>query len=321
MIEEVMSGMMPRAKIVRRRKLPPLKRSKRPRTDPADCAKSRSNSVTLIPGVQMCAPMRYTAKRASVNSTRFRKSSMRNMFFTASMNRFMPVSCDFPLSYNLERTTRLGNLFSCRRAEGLRVNGQLGRQLAIAEDFDRIPGAAHKTVRAEQIRRDRLAGRKNVQFRQVHDRIRHAERVVKAALRHAPVQRHLSAFKPAAARIAAARLLSLVAGARGFAKLGTHAASDANFALTRARRRLQIRERKRAAGLPRWRRRLVMSALAGPSRAAGTLFRHRFTPPLPRGAAPCGSCRVFPACPGARPPDAFSASRGRGWFDACHRCN
>src|SRR6266446_5058155 len=174
MIEEVMYGMMPRAKIVRRRKLPPLKRSKRPRTDPADCAKSRSNSVTLIPGVQMCAPMRYTAKRASVNSTRFRKSSMRNMFFTASMNRFMPVS---RLSYNLERTTRLGNLFLGRRAERLRVNRQLGRQLAIAQNLDGVRGAAYKTVRAQQLRRNRLASWKNVQFRQVHDRIRHAKRV------------------------------------------------------------------------------------------------------------------------------------------------
>src|SRR5258707_540409 len=141
---------------------------------------------------------------------------MRNMFFTASMNRFMPVSRESSLSatakrptlsYNLERTTRLGNLFFCRRAEGLRVNRQLGRQL-------------------------------------------------------------------------------------------------------------QVRERERAARLLRGGRRFVVTAFVGPSRAAGSLLRHRFTPPLPRGAVPCGSCRVFPAYPGARPPDAFSASRGRGWFAA-----
>src|ERR1700716_2137513 len=144
----------------------------------------------------MYAPTRYTASRASVNSTRFRKSSMRNMFFTASMNRFMLVSCESSLRgrkpptlrYNFERTTRLGNLFLCRRAECLRVNRQLGRQLAIAENLDGVRGAAHKTVRTEQLRSNRLAGRKHVQFRQVHDRVRHTERVVKAALRHAPVQ-------------------------------------------------------------------------------------------------------------------------------------
>src|SRR5260370_718722 len=216
---------------------------------------------------------------------------MRNMFLTASMNRFMPVSCDSSLRYNLERSTRLGNLFLGRSTEGLRVNRQLGGQLAIAENLDGVRGAAHKTVRAKQIGSNGLAGRKNIQFRQVHDRVGHAERIVKAALRHAPVQRHLSAFKAAAARITAARLLSLVAGPRGLAELGAHAAADPHFAVPRARGRLQIRERKRAAGLSRRRRRLVMSALAGPSRAAGTLFLHPLSPPLPPSAAACGSCR------------------------------
>src|SRR6202521_1873251 len=216
----------------------------------------------------MCAPMRYTASRASVNSTRFRKSSMRNMFFTASMNRFMPVSCDPSLRYNLERATRLGNLFLCRRAERLRVNRQLGRQFAVAENLDRVRSATHKTVRAEQLGSNRLARWKNVQFRQVHDRIRHAKRIVKTALRHAPVQRHLSAFKATPARITATRLLSFVAGAGGFAQLRTHAAADANLLLTRAHGRLQIRERKGASRLCRRHRRLVLTALAGPSRAA-----------------------------------------------------
>src|ERR1700737_3827256 len=167
MIDEVMYGMMPSAKIVNFRKLPPLKRSKMPSIDPADWLNICSSTAALIPGVGMCAPMRYTARRASVNSTRFRKSSMRNMFFTASTNRFMPVSCDSSLiaaakrptlSYNLERTPRLGNLFFRRRAERLRVYRQLGRQLAIAENLDGVRGAAHKTVRAEQIGSNRLAG-------------------------------------------------------------------------------------------------------------------------------------------------------------------
>src|SRR5260370_9413563 len=193
---------------------------------------------------------------------------MRNMFFTASMNRFMAVSCELCLRYDLERTTRLGNLFLGRRAERLRMNRQLGGQLAIAEDLDRVSGAAHKTMRAEQLRRNRLARWENVQFRQVHNRVRHAKRVMKAALRHAPVQRHLSALKATAARIAAARLLSLVAGACGLAKLGTHPAADANFALARARRRLQIRDCKGAVHLHCRPRRPLLTTLAGPSRAA-----------------------------------------------------
>src|SRR5580692_81234 len=48
-----------------------------------------------MPGVGICAPMRYTAKRASVNRTRFRKSGMRNMFRNASKNLFM--CCFVPL--------------------------------------------------------------------------------------------------------------------------------------------------------------------------------------------------------------------------------
>src|SRR5207245_4523403 len=201
---------------------------------------------------------------------------MRNMFFTASMNRFMPVSCETSLCatskrstlrYDLKCTACLGNLFLCRCAERLRVNRQLGRQLAIAENLDGVGGAADKTVREEQLRRNRLAGRKNVQFRQVDDRVRHAKRVVKATLRHAPVQRHLSAFKTTAARITATRLLPLVAGTSGLAKLGTHAAADANFTPARARRGLQIRERKGAARFRRRLRRPVLTTLAGPSRA------------------------------------------------------
>src|SRR2546426_5843124 len=202
---------------------------------------------------------------------------MRNMFFTASMNRFMPVSRESflsaaakrpTLSYNFKRTACLGNLFLCRRAERLRVNRQLGSQLAIAENLNRVGGAPDKTVRAEQLRRHRLAGRKNVQFRQVHDRVRHAKRIMKPALRHAPVQRHLSAFKTAPTRIAASRLLTLVSRARGLAELRPHASANAHFALSRACRRLQIRERKQAASFGRRLRRFVLTALAGPSRAA-----------------------------------------------------
>ena len=86
---------MPKAKMVRLRKLPPLNKSNSPRAEPCAWVKMRSNSVTLIPGVGMCAPMRYTASNASVKSTRFRKSSTRNMFRMASINRFIAVPYEF----------------------------------------------------------------------------------------------------------------------------------------------------------------------------------------------------------------------------------
>src|ERR1700719_426528 len=112
--------------------------------------------VVLIPGMGMCAPMRYTASRASVNKTRFRKSSMRNMFFTASMNRFM-LFCAAP-SYtqrllsrrqNLKRGSGSGDLFLGRRAERMRVNGNLRGQFTIAQNLDAILGAANKSVGAK----------------------------------------------------------------------------------------------------------------------------------------------------------------------------
>src|SRR5262252_4066122 len=59
------------------------------------------------------------------------------------------------------------------------------------------------------------------------------------------VQRHLSAFEPAAARIAAARFLSLVPGTGCLAELRTHASSHAHFALAGAAGRPERRQRNR----------------------------------------------------------------------------
>src|SRR6267143_2426940 len=204
---------------------------------------------------------------------------MRNMFFTASTNRFMRESCESSfrvtpagpgptLPYNLERAARLGNLVLCRRAEGMRVNGQLAGQLAITQHLDGIRGAADKAVRAKQFRSNRFAGWKNVQFFQIDDRIGHAERIVKTALGHAPVQRHLPALKSTAARISSPRFLPFVAGACGFAEFGADTAAHAHFFLARARRRLQICQREGTAHLGCRSRRLVLTALASPSRAA-----------------------------------------------------
>src|ERR1700686_2087616 len=101
--------------------------------------------------------------------TRFRKSSMRNMFFTASMNRFM-LFCAAPFcsptktfdcsggGQNLERGARRGDLFFCRRAERVRVNGNLGGQLAVSQDLDAVLGAANESMSAKQFRRHRFAG-------------------------------------------------------------------------------------------------------------------------------------------------------------------
>src|SRR5258708_29275753 len=121
--------------------------------------------------------------------------------------------------YDLERAACFGDLFLGGRAEGMRVNGDLGGQLAIAENFYAIAAAANEPVRAQQLWRYRFAGRKDVQFRKVQNRILDAERVVEAALRHAAMQRHLAAFKSAPALIAAAGFFSLFARTGSFAQL------------------------------------------------------------------------------------------------------
>src|SRR6266851_5671498 len=182
----------------------------------------------------------------------------------------------FPLRYDLECAACFGDLFLAGRAEGMRVNGDLGGQLAIAENFYAIAAAANESVRAQQFRRNGFAGRKNVQFFQVQDRIFDAERVVKAALGHAAMQRHLAAFKSAAARIAAAGFLSLIAGTGSLAELGAHAAADAHLAMTRADGRTQIRETRESecarSGFAR--RFAPAAAFLGRFAAFGNFFRH-----------------------------------------------
>src|ERR1700685_673279 len=175
-----------------------------------------------MPGVGICAPMRYTAKRASVKRTRFRKSGMRNMFRNASKNLFMCcfgfLACCFTskpfrrarravplqLRYDFERTAGLGDLVFGRLTESVRVNRELYGQVAVAENLDLVGPAADAAVGATTIGRDGVASRKNVKVGEIENRVRHAEQIVKAALGHAAMQWVLAAFKTTAARRAPA---------------------------------------------------------------------------------------------------------------------
>ena len=56
MIDAVMYGMMPRAKIVSRRSWPPLNRSMNPRKVPRFWSKNCASTSALMPGVGMCPP-------------------------------------------------------------------------------------------------------------------------------------------------------------------------------------------------------------------------------------------------------------------------
>src|SRR5260370_16047142 len=134
------------------------------------------------------------------------------------------------------------------------------------------------------------------------------------------MQRHLAAFKSTAARIAAPRFLPFIAGAGGFAELRAHAAAHAHLAVTRAGGRTKIRETRESerarSGLAG--RFAAAAGFSGRLAAFGNFFRHFPNPPLPPDDALCGSCRAPPACPRARPPDAFCASQVLEWSGACH---
>src|SRR6202048_5352840 len=178
MMDAVIYGMMPRAKIVKRRRLPPLNKSKIPRTDPWPCWKRLSSTRALMPGVGICAPMRYTASNARVNNTLFRKSGMRKRFRNASMNRFILLpsaqgilqlalafasyltpqkrqqDCRTPKksSYDLKRAACLRDFFLGGRAECVRVNRDFRRELAIAENLYAIAAAANESMGAQPLR-------------------------------------------------------------------------------------------------------------------------------------------------------------------------
>ena len=162
------------------------------------------------------------------------------------------------LSQNFERAASLGNFILGGGAESVSVNSELILEIAIAQNLYLLRGT-NKSVRAKQIRRDCFSSRKSVQVLQIDDGKRFSKRAAKATLWNAAVQRHLAAFKSAAARIAAARLLAFVAGTGGPAKLRADTTADAYFALARTARRAKRFKIERVAAF------FVCGFLAGSS--------------------------------------------------------
>src|SRR5580658_743126 len=219
MIEAVMYGMMPSAKIVSLRRLPPLKRSKIPSTEPLLCSKSCCSKAVLIPGVGMKAPSRYTPSNASVNSTRLRRSGVLKMFRNASNSLFMSGPCS---RKNYGLSSGAGNFFLRRLAECMGLNGERHFQLAIAQNLEAIALRVNDAALRQLERSNCFAGAKSVQALDIHDREFFRTRIRESALRNPALQWHLAAFKSAFRRIAAPRLLPLVARARSFSELRAH---------------------------------------------------------------------------------------------------
>src|SRR5215510_13877709 len=134
--------MMPRAKTVSRRILPPANRSKKPKIEPALELMYSSQRCRLMPGVGIWLPSRYTASRPNANKSRLRKSGTRKIFANASKNLFM-VTLDprellgFGADY-LRRPARLLDLLHGRFRKLVRFHRDLARQLARAQHLQAV---------------------------------------------------------------------------------------------------------------------------------------------------------------------------------------
>src|ERR1017187_3652951 len=231
MIDAVMYGMMPRAKMVSLRMLPPANMSKNPKTVP-DCElKNSCQRWMLMPGVGIWPPSRYTASIASVNSTRLRRSGTRKMLAKASKN--LMVVCDSRRSSSrradhLRFAAGLGDLVRSRFREVMRLDRDGPRQLARAQDFETGAELVDHAQLGQAVGSEHVAFQL-IQPSQVDDGELLLEDVGEAALGQAAMQRHLAALETALLAEAADCLLALVPAPRGLARPRAHAAAHAFF--------------------------------------------------------------------------------------------
>src|ERR1051325_6677849 len=214
--------MMPSAKIVRRRNMPPLNRSRKPNSVPWFCWTHSSKRSVLIPGIGICAPMRYTASRPSANRRRLRRSGTRKTLATASKN-FMELLLR---ADHFRRPAGCLDFFKRRFRKLVRLHTDLPFQIAAAQNFQAVLQLADHAALEQRTGVERLAV-KRLQPAHVHNRIFLAENVVKAAFWQAAMQGHLAAFEPAHVRVAGDRFRALRAASGILSATGAHALADA----------------------------------------------------------------------------------------------
>src|SRR5687767_15187516 len=213
----------------------------------------RSASV-LTPGVGIQLPTRYTASIPRVNNTRLRRSATAKRFFSVSStvaSLLQQSETAFLLRDSLGLTTRGGQLLGGLAAEFMRLHGQRLGDLAPRQHLDERRTAADDAALAQRIDGHRGAlVEQLLELIEVHHVVLGAEDVREAALRHAPVQRHLAAFEAALEVVARARLRALVAAARRLAKARTGTTADALLLELRPIGRFEIVERHISYQLP-----------------------------------------------------------------------
>ena len=229
MIDAVMYGMMPSAKIVHLRQVAAGEQVEEAEHVPLRLLGEQSPAPRCSRPASGCG-CRGGRRRAapSVNSTRLRRSATAKMFLSAST---MSVPRCESYSAPLRRSPR-----PCRRppqssrppsAELVRLHGQrLGRSRR-AQHLDAPCRSLHERRARAAARRDLAPASKRSRAVEVHDRVLVPEDVGEAALRQPAVERHLAAFEAALDLIARARLRALVAAAGGLAVARARAAADA----------------------------------------------------------------------------------------------
>ena len=156
-----MYGMMPRAKMVSRRMLPPANRSKNPKIEPCVELKNSCQRWMLMPGVGIWLPSRYTASSPSVNSSRLRRSGMRKMLregfkklhgsFSDSRRHFRrsaPITCAVPPAFSIFSSADFEN--RCASTVILRVNWPVPRTFSPSPSF-LIDAQLQQPVRGEAV--------------------------------------------------------------------------------------------------------------------------------------------------------------------------
>src|SRR4029079_4857320 len=119
-------------------------------------------------------------------------------------------------------------------AELVRAHRERLADVAAREHLD-VLRLADEAVLVQELRRDLGAGVEAIRDRvEIDDRVLDAKQVVKAALRHAAVERHLAAFETALVLEARSRLCALVPAAGRLAVAGALAAPDPLLCVRRA---------------------------------------------------------------------------------------
>src|SRR5438034_1164891 len=220
--------MMPRAKMVSRRMLPPANMSKKPKIPPWDREKISSQRRILMPGIGTCPPSRYTASRPSVNRTRLRRSGMRKTLAIASRN-FIFGSLLLVRRRSADHFRRAaGRLNLLHRGLGEQMRRHVNRalQLARGEHLHAISQLPHSSQLHQSIGIERIA-LERVEPSQIDDGILLLENVGESALGQTAVQRHLAAFESAHDAVAGDRARALAPAAAGLAQPRAHAAAHA----------------------------------------------------------------------------------------------